>query len=242
MANSTKFLWLLVLLAVLPATQQQIQIRNIGCKTPNPAGVCTECLVFYYLDAGSICQPVNPNCKTYNSTNGACLSCYPGFGIVETTCLPGVATSSSDPNCNQFNGSLCLKCSFGYYLPASGLCTQVNPSCKTFDPTNGQCLSCFPGFSVQNGGCLVGSSTPTAANCNQLDSNTGKCIKCSFGFYFDVNGNCIAQDPNCKNFNTASLTCTDCYPGFSLVGGSCSKSVNTVSDPNCKTFNGSVCV
>ncbi len=208
MANSIKFLWLLVLLALLSETQQQVIIKNIGCKTSNPAGVCVECSDRYYLDSGAICQPVNTNCKTYNTQTGACLSCYPGFGIVETTCLPGVSTSSYDPNCNQFNGSLCIKCSEGYYHPTSGPCTQINPSCKTADSTSGHCTSCFPGFTVQNGLCLVGSTVSVVSNCNQLDSVTGKCLKCSFGFYFDSFGVCVAQDTNCKNFSTVFLACT----------------------------------
>jgi hypothetical protein len=50
----------------------------------------------------------------------------------------------------------------------------------------------------------VQSSIP---NCNQIDTVSGKCVKCSFGYYFDVNGNCLQADPNCKTFNLQLYQC-----------------------------------
>lgn len=53
---------------------------------------------------------MNPQCKTYRSTDGACTSCYQGYRIVETTCLPNSAFGDSnlDPNCRKFNQNVCV--------------------------------------------------------------------------------------------------------------------------------------
>ena len=99
------------------------------------------------MDADKICQPVNPNCNTYNDKNGACLTCYPGFGLLENTCLPGIVTQSVDQNCNKFEGTTCLKCSFGYYLSiTTKKCTILNPLCRTSNQDTGACTACYPGY------------------------------------------------------------------------------------------------
>jgi len=231
---------ILLLLAVLMTLSfsQTIVIRNIGCKSSNTLGVCIACATRYYLDSQNICQPVNPNCNTYDSLNGACLTCYPGFGIIENTCLPGIVSSNFDPNCNTFNGSACAKCSSGFFLNAQGKCQNVNPACKTYDNGNGLCTSCFSGYEVQNGNCAVSLNANTIANCNQIDQLSGKCVKCSFGYYFDQNGNCKQADPNCKSFDSLLEKCIDCYPGYTLdLNNQCIKSQDPILDPNCAKYD-----
>ena len=178
----------------------------MGCKSYT-AGVCTGCSTRYYLDSQQICQPVNPNCNTYNDKTGGCLSCYPGFGLIEDTCLPGIVTNAFDPNCNSFKGNDCIKCSKGYFLNSNAKCQAVNPACKTYDINNGACTSCFSGYEVALGGCVISTVQSSIPNCNQIDSGSGKCVKCSFGYYFDVNGNCLQADPNCKTFNVQFYQC-----------------------------------
>lgn len=78
-------------------------VRNPGCNAYDDQGVCKSCSVRFYKDANNICQPVNPNCNTYDVITGDCLSCYAGWGLLEGTCLPGLTdTASLDPNCNKF--------------------------------------------------------------------------------------------------------------------------------------------
>lgn len=79
-SNFKRFVFVLALLYL--AQLQTVTIRNLGCKTYNGNGTCIECATRYYLDINAICQPVNPNCNTYDIKTGACLTCYPGFGIV----------------------------------------------------------------------------------------------------------------------------------------------------------------
>lgn len=75
-------------------------VNNVGCKAFSLYGDCEECSQRYYMDDERICQPVNPNCRTYDPENGDCTGCYPGFQQIETTCLPSVIFKAFDPNCN----------------------------------------------------------------------------------------------------------------------------------------------
>jgi hypothetical protein len=237
--NSSQIALKLAILLLCSAAcfSQTIVIRNIGCKSYTPSGVCSACSTRYYLDAAAICQPVNPNCNTYNSSTGGCLSCYSGFGLIEDTCLPGIVSNSFDPNCNTFNGSLCLKCSSGFFLNPSGKCQGVDPSCKSFDQNSGACLSCFAGYELTNGSCIVGKTQTTIPNCNQIDLTTGSCAKCSFGYFFDQQGNCQQADPNCKSFDSLRFVCAACYDGYSLNSSNqCVKSQAASGDPNCAKY------
>ena len=172
------FILLALLLTV--AQLQVVTVINRGCRTYNDQQVCVECSTRYYLDSNAICQPVNPNCKDYNKNTGACTSCYPGFGLLEDTCLPGFGGANNfDPNCNKFEGDICVKCSVRYFLGQDGKCKNVDPSCRDYDERNGDCTSCYSGYEVRGGKCLAAQAQPAIANCNQIDSLTGRCIKCS---------------------------------------------------------------
>ena len=72
------------------ALSQSVILRNPGCNSYDQQGFCKSCSTRFYKDQDNICQPVNPNCRTYDEMNGGCLSCYPGFGLLEGTCLPGI--------------------------------------------------------------------------------------------------------------------------------------------------------
>lgn len=123
-------------------------------------------------------------------------------------------TVTFDPNCNTFNGSTCVKCSFGYYFGQDGSCTKVDSSCQTFNETTGQCLTCFSGFALSSGKCNPQAAQPIDPNCNQFDSNN-VCIKCSSGYYFS-SGSCKKIDDSCKTFDYQKLNCAECYSGYAL--------------------------
>ena len=59
-----------------------------------------------------------------------------------------------DPLCNTFDShGKCTKCSFRAYFEPDGKCVNVNPQCKTFDNKNGDCLSCYVGYTLSDGDC-----------------------------------------------------------------------------------------
>lgn len=68
-----------------------------------------------------------------------------------------------DKNCKRFGGDggngvgeRCLECYDGYYWEKGrGECTLVDALCKGVDLTNGDCLSCWPGYVVKVGRCVV---------------------------------------------------------------------------------------
>jgi len=50
---------------------------------------------------------------------------------------------------------MCARCSEGYYFERDGKCRAVDPLCATFNKLNGQCLTCFSGFEIKSGLCVV---------------------------------------------------------------------------------------
>lgn len=75
--------------------------------------------------------------------------------------------------------------------------------------------------------------------CKQFKDN--KCVECSVGAYFNANQVCVLADPSCKNFDTKSSRCIECYIGYAVENGKCVKSNAESGDPFCKTFNNGAC-
>ena len=51
-------------------------------------------------------------------------------------------------------------------------------------------------------------------NCAEFKQNV--CVRCSQGAYFNNKNRCIVADPACKNFDSVSLRCTECYIGYAV--------------------------
>ena len=80
----------------------------------------------------------------------------------------------------------------------------------------GQCLSCYPGYSLINSNCVVSSNQqPSDANCRTFDPS-GNCLACYTSFIL-TNGRCRAVNPQCR-FYDQNGGCTDCYAGYTLKG------------------------
>lgn len=130
---------------------------------------------------------------------------------------------------------MCVNCSKGFWKDANGACNKVNPDCRTINPNNGFCTSCYPGFIIAADLCVVQDGTADP-NCQTWDKDI--CANCSKGFYFDSNNVCTGVDPFCKTFDFVNLVCTDCYSGFSLANGACEfNPIAPVNDPNCNSFD-----
>ena len=195
-------------------------------------GVCNQCSDRYYIGTDSLCVPVNPLCQGHDM-QGRCTSCYPGYSLNGGVC--GVSTQL-DPNCKTRNtNSVCVECfSSFFYKASSGKCEPLNPLCRTSNLANGNCLSCYPGYSLTGGSCSVFFRD---ANCQEYDA-TNTCKSCSGRYYLDsLAGKCQPISPLCRTFNNVNGACTACYQGYNLDGFSCVISTVTNSDTKCRTFN-----
>jgi hypothetical protein len=75
---------------------------------------------------------VSDACKTFNTYNGKCTTCYSGYSL------------DTDGKCNESNSTtlcaatnpttgLCTKCFNGSYLDSSSNCAPIDPFCQTFN-------------------------------------------------------------------------------------------------------------
>ena len=123
-----------------------IQIPN--CLTVNSQGQCSECIDRYFYN-GTACQYVQL-CKTFNKTNGNCLSCFEGNFLQDNTC---VYPAYYDVNCNYYTNSYCTSCVSGYY-PENYTCRAVDPFCRDFDYANKRCRACSGQKTPQGAICI----------------------------------------------------------------------------------------
>ena len=201
--------------------------RDPNCRTPVGNG-CQACYAgYFYSSSAGLCKLLNPLCKTSNSSTGACTSCYPGYNLDNNS--GNCVVFFRDPNCKTFNGNDCIKCSERFYINA-GKCLPVNPLCQGYSEINGQCTSCYPGYSVDGGKCIVGGSIEP--NCQTFSGNF--CVAC-FSGYYPSEGKCKQVNPLCKTFDSSTGFCTSCYPGYSIIQGLCE--ISLTKDANCKQFD-----
>lgn len=127
-------------------------------------------------------------------------------------------------------------------MGSDNICIQTSTTCQTFDPANGNCLTCFSGWILINTTCVADPNSVRDPYCAKFVNQS--CVICSSGYYFNSNKVCVQVDPFCKTFDNTSLTCIKCYSGFSLVNGVCGLSTGSpVLDVNCKQFdNSGVCL
>lgn len=123
-----------------------------------------------------------------------------------------------DPLCKIFKRNTCLECSFRSYFDSNRRCRQVNPQCNTFDVNNGACLTCYSGYSISNGNCVL-TETLLPPNCLEI-SNAGQCIRCSIGYTINAEGKCIERMPGCQTF-LPDGRCINCSIGYLMFDGTC---------------------
>lgn len=187
-------------------------------------------------NAGGICIAVDPVCRTAN-TNGECLTCYPGYVISGSTCVPR-ELKTVNPLCGAWSGNNCLACQGWTHVNAEGLCSPISNACKVYNTYTGECYMCHNGWMGNYRGACVpefDKPLPDAPNrpdgrsaacevwgdydaklgkcviqdmpCLQADEN-GRCKKCLLGHYLDEpTGRCEAYHPYCKDFDIATKKC-----------------------------------
>ena len=166
--------------AIAQGECQVNQAKDTNCKTSdstNPS-FCLQCYSGY-ISINGRCSVQNPLCKTIDNANGNCLSCWQGYSLVQGNCAIGTTPDSpssvtQDIYCITLVNGLCTRCSNGFFLSkGTGKCTQLNPLCKTSDSDNGACLSCYQGYALSSGNCVVPAQV-FIANC-AVTSASGMC-------------------------------------------------------------------
>jgi hypothetical protein len=72
-----------------------------------------------------------------------------------------VLSFTQDPYCLRTeDGGTCVECIPFFYLK-NGSCHQVNTGCLTYDNLTGQCQSCLPGTTLNEGNCVEEGKTTT---------------------------------------------------------------------------------
>ena len=130
----------------------------------------------------------------------------------------------------------CLLCANGYYLPSNGVCTPVNPLCKSSDMTTGYCTLCYTGFILTGTTCVLAGPASIPYCANAIGSVCNQCIN---GYYVS-NGTCAAANLLCATYNQSDGSCLSCISGYNLQDGNCIV-MEYPMDPNCVSYNGSYC-
>jgi hypothetical protein len=63
-----------------------------------------------------------------------------------------------------------LQCADRFILNGNGICSPVDPLCNSYDSISGACTTCYLGYAIQSGVCLLASSLDP--NCRTEINNT----------------------------------------------------------------------
>lgn len=98
---------------------------------------------------------------------------------------------------------ICVKCSRNFFFGQDGLCKAVNPLCKTFNPINGNCLTCYQSYVLDGANCVQDvNQASTDPNCASfLD---GVCTSCALRTYLDDRGFCAQVSIDCNTYDGIS--------------------------------------
>ena len=104
---------------------------------------------------------------------------------------------------------------------SNGRCKQVNPYCRGYNPSNGDCTDCYPGYALSGGRCVIPEAEEIDGNCKRFsESNSKFCAECYQG-YIPLNGICKVRDDQCANYSQSTYECLGCYAGYALDQGKC---------------------
>jgi proprotein convertase subtilisin/kexin type 5 len=86
--------------------------RIANCLSYDTFGNCLQCSRMFYI-TNNTCFNVNPLCQNYNSFNGDCTSCFPGYALRNKNCIRQTSSVwSSITNitavCKSRRGSQCV--------------------------------------------------------------------------------------------------------------------------------------
>ena len=59
-----------------------------------------------------------------------------------------------DSFCAEWDNLSCQKCAERAYFGQIGFCNPVSDYCRTWDTYDGYCLTCYKGYTLDNGECI----------------------------------------------------------------------------------------
>lgn len=206
-------------------------------------GVCQSCSRFSWNN-GTNCIAFDPMCAQSDPRSGNCLACYSGYLLNSGKCVLNTNTRPSDLLCRRWNSAgVCVECS-PYSFSRQNMCVAVDALCRTFDRVNGYCLSCYAGYSLQSGRCVVIPPDAGYQNTNRYCSvwDGSNCRQCANNTYFNSNGICTPVNPNCSSSSMLGQ-CLSCYTGYLLRSNNCVIDNTTINVGNalCSKWSGLNC-
>lgn len=172
-------------------------------------GVCLSCSSRSFLNQNNVCQEVDPQCREYIKGTGECKTCFDGYAPKGLQCIQVAVTTNQDPFCSRFSSDKlqCVECAPGTFLNSVGKCTLVDTQCKTYSKVNGECLSCYGGYRLFEGKCIVSQDGESYSQYTYSDPfcaqwQAGRCVKCASQSYFNDEKVCTPIDSSCREFST----------------------------------------
>ena len=186
----------------------------------------------YYIRIEGYCER-KPNFCENVTVQGVCTSCIPNYRVRNGLCevIPALPPTPAISNCEVEQFSSCVQCRARFYLE-QGRCNPIGMGCDSYNGFTGECFTCFTGYKLELGKCLVQIiETQTNNDPNCLVFNDDRCDQCSQRYYY--NGEkCVPVNPLCREYNSTGA-CTSCYPSYRVQGTKCI--IAPTQDPNCKS-------
>ena len=127
-----------------------------------------------------------------------------------------VVEEVSDPNCAQWNGKVCSKCSVGSRFNNMGRCMILDSQCRSYDEVSGQCIKCYAGYELNNMRVCIKSVIEEVKDPFCAEWSGNRCVRCSQGTFFNAQRICTQVDSLCSSFNKLTGECLGCYSGYDL--------------------------
>ena len=227
---------------------------DIGCKTWDWNNqVCLTCSQWWVINSTTnVCIPVSDLCRDYDISNGQCTACYQGFNLNNGACvaidLAGVQIPDLGCRTWDWNNQVCLACSTNWVL-INNVCVPVSDQCATFNSTTGNCITCYKGYNLDQGRCIIVDLTLVVnpdKGCKDWNWDALICLTCSDRWYINAQGVCTPVSDLCQSAD-ANGQCLSCYQGYNLVDGACQLSASNTAAPSdlgCRTWdwNNQVCL
>ena len=120
------------------------------------------------------------------------------------------------PSCIECNSLRCTRCDWKVYVNGSCSSSCSDPNC--LDCTNGTCIWCPPGYTLNmtTWACLMNTSPIPFC---QVNNSAGVCTRCILGYYLN-NGLCFPCGSGC-DVCSSSTECLHCNDSFVLSDGIC---------------------